>query len=119
MKRSALRRKSGLRRKFKSRFPKRRDPEFMAWFRGMAIRGVLHCQVCGGPAIPIHIKPKGSGGYDLGNVADLCWWHHSEQEGHTKEFEKKYGIDLQARANEIEAMYDGRYRVSREAGEVR
>jgi hypothetical protein len=38
----------------------------------------------------------------------LCWECHARQEGRTAEFEAETGVDLQARADEIDEMYERR-----------
>ena len=60
------------------------------------------CLVCGWiVSDPAHIKTRGSGGKWRNNIVPLCRRHHGEQEGHTKEFEKKYNVDLKAAAEKI------------------
>ena len=45
-----------------------------------------------------HVKTRGSGGADRGNVVPLCPLHHDEQEGDTEGFERVYGVNLKLEA---------------------
>src|SRR5438309_1546364 len=108
MKRSALKRGKPLQRKArlkargKSRFPKRRDPKFLAFIRQLPC--LIACRpphVChryeGRQAVePAHLTTRGAGGWDVGNTVPLCPRAHDEQEGHTAEFEQRYDVNLQA-----------------------
>jgi hypothetical protein len=47
---------------------------------------------------PAHVIPKARGSDDLYNVVPLARHLHEEQEGRTREFEAKYGINLTALA---------------------
>jgi hypothetical protein len=58
------------------------------------------------PTEPAHIKTQGSGGYDRDNVVPMCPKHHDEQEGDTRGFEKKYGLDLRKIAEGYTREYD-------------
>lgn len=97
MRRSPLRRARRLVVRGGSRFPKRRCPDFLAWVRTLpcllADRGG-----CLGIIIPAHVKTRGAGGDDVGNVVPLCVKHHDEQHHGIQSFEAKYGLDLAARA---------------------
>jgi hypothetical protein len=73
----------------KSRFPHRRNPAFVTWIR------TQECVICGAPAEPAHVKTRGAGGDDLGNICPLCHRDHMEQHAiGIKSFARKYGIDL-------------------------
>lgn len=115
-----LKRKTRLKVRGKSRFPKRRDPKFLQYVREQdcilqaraGSRGYTNVgyHVCGfypdRPIIePAHLKTRGSGGGDLGNVVSLCPKAHDEQEGRTAEFELKYNVDLKREAGKIEDRY--------------
>lgn len=50
---------------------------------------------------PAHVKTKGSGGQDRGNVVPLCPKHHDEQEGDTAGFEATYQINLKLEAAKL------------------
>lgn len=54
---------------------------------------------------PAHVKPRSLGGDDLWNALPLARHLHNEQEGHTKTFEKKYGVNLLAIAAEYTARF--------------
>lgn len=88
-----MRHAQGLRHPIKkrggSRFPKRRDYDYQSWIRQKP------CIICGTtPVDGAHVKTKGSGGDDVGNMVPLCRTHHMEQEGRTREFEKRHQISL-------------------------
>ena len=55
---------------------------------------------CWGPVDPAHVTTRGMGGVnsDASQVVRICRSHHREQEGHTADFEQKYGVDLKAEA---------------------
>ena len=95
MKRSPIKRKGG------SRFPKRRDKKYTDWIRGQ--RCIV--KICKKPGEPAHLKTRGSGGYDRKNIVPLCRFHHQCQEGKTEAFELEYGLDLQDQADWFDAKY--------------
>lgn len=111
--RSRVRQKAGK----PKRFAKRRDYPYLAWIRervcaipAYATSTTLIGIGCGfyeGRSIePAHIKTKASGGDDRNNVVPLCPAHHDEQEGHTKLFERAYGVDLRKLAQQYTERYD-------------
>jgi hypothetical protein len=55
---------------------------------------------CWGEIDPAHVTPRGNGGCNSSkdDVVWLCRGHHGEQEGRTKAFEQRYGVDLKAEA---------------------
>lgn len=67
--------------KGKRRFPKGEDRKFLAWIR------TLPCHLSSGrdsvchryPTEAAHVRSKGAGGHDKGNVIPLCALHHREQ----------------------------------------
>ena len=96
--------------KGKSRFPKRRNAEYLAWIRqqpcifgSLAAIGWIKPQETRTEAA--HIRTRGAGGDDLWNVVPMCRDHHQEQEGRTREFETRYGIDLIALAADYTRRY--------------
>lgn len=113
LKRTALKRGKPMKRKGgkPKRFAKLRNPDYLAWIR------TLPCTVGHKVAYPplwrcawigdrlaieaAHLKTRGSGGADLGNVVPLCPWHHMEQEGYTKRFNEMYNVDLRAIAETL------------------
>ena len=113
LKRSALKRKSKLKARGKSRFPERRRPKYLAWIRRQ------ECTLQQFPGIghvcsfwperlgiePAHIKTQGSGGDDYWNTVPLCPAAHDKQEGKTRYFESIYDVDLTALA----ALYTQQY----------
>ena len=96
-----------LKRKGKSRFPKRRCKLFTEWIKGfpcsvVARRGAVYGEHCNlGPVDPAHVcGTRNTGAYDVGEVVPLCRLHHQEQEGRTTRFNAKYGLNLQSLARE-------------------
>ncbi len=105
-----MKRSGRIKARGKSRFPKRRDPAFIAWIRGQ------HCCVPVGKywwpdrptgiVEPAHVQTRGAGGLDKGNTVPMCQQHHAEQ--HTlgiQTFQKKYGIDLKREAADYARRY--------------
>ena len=73
----------------KSRFPKRRDPKYLAWIR------LQPCFICGDVAEPAHVRSRGAGGDDFANVVPLS--HTLHMQLHTvgiRTFERRYKTDL-------------------------
>lgn len=52
-----------------------------------------------------HVRTRGAGGADRGNLVPLCPMHHDEQEGDTQRFEQKYGIRLAVEAARLLLLY--------------
>lgn len=71
-------------RKVPKRFAKRRDPAYRAWIASLPCALVGHGlgQFCQGPVEATHIRSRGAGGDDLGNLIPLC--HAAHQEQHQK-----------------------------------
>lgn len=63
---------------------------------------------CWGPIDPAHKKTRGSGGTKEANLFPACRGHHREQEGRTEEFERKYGLDLDAICLRLWEANDGK-----------
>lgn len=113
-----------LKAKGNSRFPERRDPQYRAFVKAhdCAVATVLHDLTrdeilarhwwpCGSrperDGIEFaHLKTQGSGGDDRGNGWPACAAHHDEQEGKTKQFIHKYGVDLYQVAADLDAEYE-------------
>lgn len=100
MKRSPLRRKGG------SRFPKRRDPLYMLWL-GERLLERPPCDACkqNRATERAHLDAKGSGGYDRLNIALLCAPCHHRQEKRTDLFMRETGADLYAAAARWDNLY--------------
>lgn len=119
MKRSGpLKRTTRLKARGKSRFPKRRNPDYLAWIRTLPcviwgqdlalLRPRDWCSPIPGQRYGVeaaHVKTRGSGGNDVGNTVPLCPWHHDEQEGATAAFNEKYKVDLAAIAARLAIQY--------------
>jgi hypothetical protein len=105
--------------KGRSRFPKRRNPAYIAWIRMQPCtvqdwfdkftqtnhRCISHPDRRW--IEPAHIKTQGSGGDDVGNVIPLCPAAHDQQEGKNVQFERRYGIDLKTTAAGYALVYRG------------
>lgn len=110
LKRSPLKRsQKPIKPRGRSRFPKRRDPDFVEWVRGRAC-ALRHGHICRtvGQRFhiePAHLKTQGSGGGDLWNIVPMCPWLHDQQEGKTREFEVRFGVDLTALAAQCTQQY--------------
>lgn len=63
---------------------------------------------CWGPIDPGHKRKRSGGGTKEANLFPICRGHHREQEGRTEEFERKYGLDLEAICVELWEANDGR-----------
>lgn len=101
-------RRTRLRTKGGSRFPKRRDPKFMAWM-AQQLLDWRRCDCgCGRRATTrAHLDAKGNGGYDRGNVVLLTWWPcHCKQEKRTDAFNAERGCDLYAAAKRWADQYE-------------
>ncbi len=104
-----------------SKFPKRRDPAYCEWVRqqpcllggGMGVG--FHIRVrslamkihqCDGPVQVCHVKSRGAGGDDRRNVIAMCAKGHDEQHRiGIRSFEKRWGVDLKAEAEKLDAEY--------------
>ena len=93
-------------RRRSKRFAARRDPAYAKWVRsGLCLIG----EQCFGTGVEAcHVKTRGAGGDDRGNLVPLCRQHHREQ--HTigiRSFGRKYGVDLLAHAQHLATVYAG------------
>jgi hypothetical protein len=107
-----------------SAFPKRRNPEYCAWIReqpcilsgrkraeipGELIGHAWHptfCGFIGGPVQVCHVKTRGAGGNDLGNVLPMCAGAHDEQHCiGIPAFQKRWGINLAKIAAGLGLLY--------------
>lgn len=52
-----------------------------------------------------HVRTRGAGGADRGNLVPLCPKHHDEQEGDTAGFERTYGLRLAVEAARLLLVY--------------
>lgn len=110
-----------IRNKGRSRFPKRRSPEYKAWFMDTV---PFHCYVgydsedefavfeCDGPSEAMHVQTRGAGGSDIGNLVKGCRYHHARQ--HTlgiRSFERRYGVQLKVEAEYWGQLYRERHDV--------
>lgn len=108
MKRTPLTRKTRLKAKTKlkarriaKRFAARRDPAYADWIRQMVC---LVC--CGRPAEAAHVRSRGAGGDDRGNLVPLCHQHHAEQHRiGIRSFADRYDINLVGTAANLGAVY--------------
>lgn len=104
--------------KQKKRFAAKRDPRFMEWIHtqhcvieGRPVkfwtqpgRGTAHC--CMGPIEGAHVRSRGAGGDDAGNIVSLCRYAHMQQHTWgTLTFQEHWGVDLKAEAERLWADY--------------
>jgi len=100
MKRTPVKRKGG------SRFPKRRDRRYMIWLLEQLKLGARCDGECGRPAEHrAHLIPKGSGGDDRLNVALLCGRCHERQEKRVQAYIDETGNDLFWKAARWDNLY--------------
>lgn len=119
MKRTRLARRTGLkggrvpakrdarlRARGRSRFPKRRCPDYVAWIATLPC--LLGNQACFGSVVAAHVKTRGAGGDDVGNALPLCRDHHDEQHRiGIQTFQARYGLDLAAEAKRLGDLWRG------------
>lgn len=101
-----LRRKTGVRQRNPERLAKRRAIEFGPQAERCRY---LRCCACGskGQSDPAHLRSRGAGGRDRGNVVPLCRPCHDAQ--HTegiRTFQRRRGLDLVAVAWAIAAQLE-------------
>jgi hypothetical protein len=81
-----------LTRRGKSRFPRFRDEQWLAYIRS------LPCLIgnnCEGPTEPDHVRTRAAGGLDIGNTVPLCRRHHHQRHHMGIEsFQQRYVINL-------------------------
>ena len=99
------------------RFPKNVDEEYREYIRG------LPCEAdevgfpwwarhdgsvdCDGPIHPAHVKSRGAGGPDIGNIVPLCARHHHQQHNvGIKTFQAIYTLDLAWIARRLTEAYE-------------
>jgi hypothetical protein len=88
-----------------------RNMAFREWIRG------LRCVACPETATnhpermdAHHVKTRGAGGRDEGNLAPLCWMHHNELHGIGRDsFAEKFGVDLSAVAARLWTQYQAHH----------
>lgn len=94
-----------------------RSRDFLDW-----ISRHKYCSTCGRPGVyhdktgeyllhPSHIKTRGSGGGDIGNVVPQCAFCHSliHQIG-VKQFQEKTGVDLNGIAERLGGAWEKIYK---------
>ena len=91
------------------RFAARRNEAYCAWIRAMrcTVRNSLRALCCEGEIQVCHVKTRGSGGDDEGNVIPMCAWHHARQHSlGIRSFESQYGVNLKGIATELFVTYE-------------
>lgn len=99
IKRKPVARRSGKPKRFASL----RSPEYCAWIRSLSCVLLWRTDPgrdgCCGRTEAAHVKSRGAGGADVGNVVPLCVRHHREQHAiGIKSFERKYTLSLAEQA---------------------
>ncbi len=100
-------RKTRLRNRGRSLFPKRRDHAYTEWVKTLpcVLFGTLGHE-CYGPTDPAHVfKTRAVGAYDRGETVPLCRAHHRQQEGRTAAFILETGVNVQRIAKELPRLY--------------
>jgi len=93
--------------KGKSRFPKQRQPKYLAWIRVLPCFAFTNTMSgCGWVGDrrrvePAHILPRNRGTPDVGNTLPLCPRHHDLQEGERY----LWGFDLLVEAQRLATQY--------------
>lgn len=93
------------RKPLRKRNPERRARLYAEQYGPQAeLARTLPCCVCGkpGPSDPDHVRTKGAGGKDRGNIVPLCRRHHDEKgcKG-IGWIQQTYGVDLWVVAREL------------------
>ena len=107
LKRSWIKRKTRLRNRGGSMFPKRRDKAYTDWIKTLpCLLFALHD--CWIPIDPAHVfGTRATGAYDRGEVVPLCRKAHREQEGHTADFMIQWGLNVRRIAKDLLTWYEG------------
>lgn len=107
--RRAMPRRSGpIKAKGRRRFPRGEDRAYQAWIRSLPCHLARRGR-CRGVVEACHVKSKGAGGGDRGNLLPLCTAHHREQHDRgIATFAQRYGLDLGQVAGLLDAVYAGR-----------
>jgi len=86
-----------------------RDPDYAEWVRSrpcLLARRSSGLDACSGPVQAAHVKSRGAGGGDRGNLIPLCHRHHHDQHQHgIHTFAKRYGLDLTFEATILTEKY--------------
>ena len=101
---STIKRRTPLKTKGGSRFPKMVDEDFRSFVRQEPCVIRRH-HICWLPVAACHVIPKSRGVPDRSNLYPGCVLAHAEQEGKTKAFEEKYNLDLSRIACELWQRY--------------
>jgi len=99
-----------------------RDPQYLEWVRAQScvIRERpevgAHCvmcrehHVCENRIQACHVRSRGAGGVDRGNVVPMCGnAHHEQHRIGLPAFQQRWGIDLRAEALRLQALYESEH----------
>jgi hypothetical protein len=107
-------------------FPRRHDPVYRQWIRTQycVVHGhvltdagsqqlrvfvspdVRYWHGCEGPIEGCHVKSRGAGGSDRGNMVAMCWRAHQEQHCiGIKSFQARWSINLEMEALKLYVKY--------------
>jgi len=112
--RTKMRNGAGSKRRGRSSFPKRRDYGYLKWvveespcllsYHWREDTDEPH--ICLGPIQACHVKSRGAGGADRGNVVAMCAGAHDEQH-HVgiRSFQKRWSVDMETAAHELLGEY--------------
>lgn len=74
-------------------------PATSTWLPDWSLRAVIHA---------CHVRSRGAGGRDYGNLVPMCATHHQEQHSiGQRSFEKRHGVNLKALAAYYQGLYEG------------
>ncbi len=104
-----MERKTPLRARGGSLFPKRRDRSYTEWIKTLpcVLFGKLD-HVCDGPIDPCHVfRTRACAAYDRGEVVPGCrFGMHRKQEGRTEAFIAETGVNVRLIARALPQLYD-------------
>jgi hypothetical protein len=104
---ATLARRTPLKARGGDRFPRLRDDKYRAFIREQPCH-LWHGALCfiELPSVAAHVKSRGAGGPDRGNILPLCRAHHQEQHAiGIRSFEARYHVDLAQIAAEYATDY--------------
>lgn len=88
------------------KFPHLVDGPYREWIRSLTCEAV-ESGGCNGTVQAAHVRTRGAGGADRGNLVPLCAKHHGLQHDMgIKSFQAAYGLDMKAIAAKLALAYD-------------
>lgn len=92
------------------RFPQRRQPEYVTWFNAQkypcVAQGSPVAYLCSVTLENMHLRSRGAGGQDVGNLVKGCNYHHRRLHSiGQKRFEYEIGKKLRPIARAAETLF--------------